>query len=496
MDKNLLIEYLNCRRLPLSQHEGATQLHSALCEIAPDFYLRLLADPVSDVSHKREVLTNLLNPATHEVARQSILELLYEMPLNEALRVISVIRDERVNRSRARELLLSFLIGHEQFPALAATKRQRVIRLLKHALGERTWSSVKRSLASNTVEGEAFLQRMVLRYARHDDHTRARETLNFLAGVSFTPDDPLLKKSLAARKNIDQGEGLPGETLLGLRGIYHQKVPVKKIIYLSAVKNTATRQDGPLTAMYKGALSGQTPQTPEATKEAAPEAKQGLLARLADTFSALVAREAVNAETPAHAEPLEIELLTKALEALPQVEGRLGIVLDLSGSMDASGERLHHPLALALVLVRLLRERVREVVFAQVGGSSSLEQDALPLPEGATDIATSCVEVARQNPQAIFVITDGFENIRPGDTEQVVRGLRQLGLAMPIYQVVPLFSAFEQLAQRRLGESIPLIPVLHEEGVHELLAHALLATSAAVLSAQELTQLQQLLFAR
>ena len=488
MNKNLLIEYLNCRRLPMSQE--AIHLHSALCEEAPDFYLHLLADPAAEVSHKREVLTNLLwNPAAHEVARQHILATLYALPLNEALRVISVIRDERINRSRARELLLGFLIGHEQFPALAATKRQRIVRLLKHALGEQTWSSVKRFLAGTTLEGEAFLQRMVLRYAWNSDTMRAREVLSFLAGVACTPRDPLLTKSLAARQNIEQGEGLPKETLLGLRGIYHKQVPVKKIAYLSAVTPQTVHQDGPLTEYYKAEFSRQAHQSTEA-----PEQEESLLTRLSRVFAA-----SEQEATEAHVSTDEYKvaaLLEQALESVPQVEGRLGIALDLSSSMISSGERLHHPVALALALVRLLRARVRESVFAQIGGSISLDEETLPTPQGVTDIATSIVRVARDQPQALFVITDGYENTRPGDAEQVVQGLRNLGLTMPVCQVVPLFAAFENLSQRKLGANIPVIPVAHEEGVRELLARVMLASANETLSANEVAQLQQLLFAK
>src|SRR5262249_27810017 len=102
--------------------------------------------------------------------------------------VVEVLRTSRTNSHRARQVGLAFLLGHEQFPELAATHRQRVIRLLKHVLGERSWSSACRFLASSTPEGERFLQRKLLGHA--PDAALAREALLFLAGAEVTPTHP------------------------------------------------------------------------------------------------------------------------------------------------------------------------------------------------------------------------------------------------------------------------------------------------------------------
>jgi hypothetical protein len=357
MDKYLLVEYLNCRRLPIAQCEGAAHLHSAICEVAPDFYLSLLADPVTEASHKREILLNFLShPAARECSRQRILTQLYALPVSEALQVIEVIRDQRINRSRARELVLAFLLGHEQFPMLAATKKQRVIRLLKHAMGERTWSSTRRFLAETGEDGEIFLQRELLHYAWNGDAARVREVLSFLSGIEFSPHESILAKSLAARQNLEQGEGLPKETLLGLRGVYHKKIPVKKIHYLSAVDSTSIRTDGPLTVLYKETFFEQaksgtpvattTPPVPESVR------REGPFAVLYQAFAHLFQPETdepspghkgAGSDAQAHtlliAEQNLSDRLARAIESVPLIQGRLAIVLDLSASMVSSGER-------------------------------------------------------------------------------------------------------------------------------------------------------------
>jgi hypothetical protein len=461
----LLLDYLDHRRLPAVTWEDATALHRALCEAAPELYLHLLADPRADVSHKRQVLLTLItHPAARGIAWRSMVEVLRRLPPAEGLQVLDVLRTSMTNRRRAREVGLAFLLGHAQFPDLAAGHRQRLIRLFRHLLGERTWSSCCRYLANKPPEGEAFLRRKLLRFAT--DETLARETLAFLAGVAFTPTHPLLVKSAAARRSIGEGAGLPRETLFGLRVRFQPRPTDSQIRLLAGVEETATRADGPLTALYKKALFG------ELSQEAAAQ-------QLAAQHEHLVA-------------------------TLPLVETRLALVLDLSGSAVSSGERMYHPAALGLALARVLQQRAREVSLHLVGGALhagdaalSLENGALLRPQGASDLASGILEAARQQPQAILVITDGYENLRQGDAAEVARGLRQLGLTMPIYQLLPLFAASEDVSQRVLGEPIQVLPVEHETGVGEVLARLLLADGGpAQLSAQELEQVRRLVVAQ
>ena len=101
----------------------------------------------ADVSHKRQVLLTLItHPAARGIDWRRIVEMLRRLPAALGLQVLDVLRTSMTNRRRAREVGLAFLLGHAQFPDLAAGHRQRVIRLLKHVLGERTWSSASLSM--------------------------------------------------------------------------------------------------------------------------------------------------------------------------------------------------------------------------------------------------------------------------------------------------------------------------------------------------------------
>ena len=148
MDKTLLLAYLDLRRSSLAGNQDGVHLHQTLCEQAPAFYLKLLADPTSEMSHKHEILANVLEQsAAHTIEREQLVATLLRLSLADALAILDGIRRRKINNRRAHDLILSFLLGHQQFPMLAATRKQYIVRLLKHVMGERTWSAATRSSA-------------------------------------------------------------------------------------------------------------------------------------------------------------------------------------------------------------------------------------------------------------------------------------------------------------------------------------------------------------
>jgi hypothetical protein len=459
MDAQLLLAYLDARRSAVTP--AAAQTHRQLCEADPAAYVALIADRAAVISHQREVLANLLTlPSAHRVAVAALRERVAELPAEDRLQVVGVVLARRINSSRARTLLRGVLIDDALLPQFAPTHRQRLIRLLTHLLGEQTWYAIERHLTSPTPEGEVLLTRALLRGA--PDSVRMREALCFLAGVPIEAQDPLLQKRIAARSDIDAGQGLPRETLYGLRGVYHRDLPRARVRTLAAIATDNGRQDGPLTALYKAALLELSVQELEA-------------------------------QLPAH--------LQAAVGGLPKVDSHVAIVLDLSASAAASGERACHPAALGLALARMLSALVARVTLHVVGGgrddgSDIVGQDIAPAPQGVTDLAQALLTVAREKPQVTLLITDGYENLRPGDAALVAEGLRQLGWASVIYEVVPLYVESERLEQRRLGAPIQTITVTHEGEARELLARILLHTHGPALSDGDATLAQDLAIVR
>jgi hypothetical protein len=487
VDKSLLLAYLDGRRRPIGVDPNASERDRALFAQAPELYLDLLADPAAHVSQRREVLVNLLGEPTGErVDREAMLERLRAQPVEEALSILEGIRCSRRSGRRARSLGLSFLLAHDRLAELASSRRTRLVRLLKHLLGERTWSSAVRCLCTGApgalvrpkqsgflpaallerllggqrpehkqvTDPELFLRRTLLRFAKSP--AVAREALRVVAGDVFEPVDPFLARRMAARRDLQQGANLPRETLFGLRGTFHGHVPAARVRFMMAapaVRDLSPR-DGPLTALFKQSLDPTSePLTPDVVSEQVKEVTAGV----------------------------------------PAVDAAVALVLDLSGSAAASGERANHPAALGLALLAVLRDRVREVRLMQVGGSKPLDHSVVARPEGATDLAAAVVAAARERPDAIMICTDGYENVRQGDTASLVAGLRRLGLGLPIFQVVPLFASGEDLSRRALADEIPVLTIRHEMDFGELLARVSLANAPADLLGDDLHRVRRLL---
>ncbi|MCA9072172.1 MAG: VWA domain-containing protein [Planctomycetaceae bacterium] len=472
MNTELIQSFLETRRQPLAASVETIARLDVLCQEAPEFAVKALGDTQTHVSQKAHLLAELVRSS---VDREQIVQQLRKLSDEELLPVVDGLRLRRLNGRRVRDLGLSVLVGHPRFAELTATHRLRLVRIFKHLLGERTWSSVRRFLGMATPEAERFLQTKVLRFA--SDEKVAREALCFLAGLGF--DQPKsaktpwlvvpglkgsssksveftvepLQQSVAARKDLTAGRGMPRVTLMGIRSTYHPSLPKRVVRELTGSVTRRVREDGLITTALKAAMTNKGD----------------------ESLEAIVSR------------------VTKG--ELPEANVQAAVVLDLSGSTVSSGERLYHPAALGLALVGLLQRYVSDLNVFQVGGSVILNGHGIPRPQGASDLATAILKAARTEPEAILIVTDGFENCRQGDAAQVVAGLRRLGVTTTIEQVTPVIAAAEDLSRRRLSEAVPIIPVEHESGVGELTARLLLAGQSSHLDTEALSTVEQLLFA-
>lgn len=438
MSKSLVLHYLDVRRTPLERLPEGAELHRALGELAPRFYRHVPGDGDAHLSHRREALLRLLDAGTPAA---ELADVLRARPAADLLRLFTVFVTRRVNRARARRLGLKLLLNHPELSALVATRRVALERLVRHLLGERAWSAVRRCLTPGANgTSESLLRRLLWGHIAPERIESVREALCVLADVPVEPYDALLRRRLAARADLGDGEGLPRETLFGLRGTFHHDAPASKVRALAAPP-AERPADGPLTAHYKAVWNG-------------------------------VAGDAT--------EPVGV---ASAQAPLP---GRVGIVLDLSASMASSGERAYHPAALGLALVRLLQARVEEVTVHPAGGTAR--------PEGVADLATALIEAARARPEVVLVVTDGYDNCRAGDAGDVADGLRRLTPELLVFQVVPRFAPAEDLSRRRLAESVPLLAIDREDGTGELLARVALAGAGETLNSIEMDRITSFLF--
>jgi hypothetical protein len=151
-----------------------------------------------------------------------------------------------------------------------------------------------------------------------------------------------------------------------------------------------------------------------------------------------------------------------AAAALPVRYANVGVVLDASASMVGSGTQKFRPLAVALAMRDVLVASAANSAFVEATGI--LDEFGMAEPAGDTALAGALVKALKRNPDAVYVLTDGYENAPAGRVDEVLRAARALGVTAPVFQVSPVTGA-EAGGLRRLSEEIAPVPVSRPEAV-------------------------------
>ena len=150
---------------------------------------------------------------------------------------------------------------------------------------------------------------------------------------------------------------------------------------------------------------------------------------------------------------------------LPRFDGTLALVFDTSASTRSYGDREYCCLAQSVAFKLVLEQCCTKVKVYQVGGSA----DVVPIPEGYTDIATSLLDALNGKPDLIAIISDGYENLYPGDLSKVIATLPQIGIETPIVFCHSKFTKQDDLELRRPATNIPQLEFWHQEDFTNLI---------------------------
>jgi hypothetical protein len=175
MKTTLKRPFQSTRRLPAAKTAVGV---NTPCRQPPELWVRMLADKATHARQKARILARL--PRSLEL-QQRIVAVLRNLPDDELLQVLDLLRHSPPSNRYARQLGLRALVGHERFAELAAQDQPRLTRLLHDLLGKRTWTAVRRQLRTSSEEGDRILHARVLRFAADPD--TARDVLCFLAGI-------------------------------------------------------------------------------------------------------------------------------------------------------------------------------------------------------------------------------------------------------------------------------------------------------------------------
>ena len=94
---------------------------------------------------------------------------------------------------------------------------------------------------------------------------------------------------------------------------------------------------------------------------------------------------------------------------------------------------------------------------------------------GDTSMSIELVRLLKDDPEAIFVLTDGYENAPSGRFSQTMAAIARMGIDTPVIQMSPVLAA-ESKGVRSLSPAVAAMPVSRTDALGLGLVKVLLAT--------------------
>jgi hypothetical protein len=402
---------------------------------------------------------NIVNPidwydnGLSDKAVLTALNNLGENGLPYVLRLFVDLKEAKVNNERMRKIVLGFIWGQSNLEFYSMKYRNKLAEILKHVYGQKKTSILLSIAYKNTglhpqvvIGGEkeiAIVNESILRYY-NGTPTDAFKLLLFLfkkdERVTYGAEFPLLAEYQRAKTDISGIKNVPEEVLLGL--ISSVKHPQYATMWATELQRTATKAMVRSTVQVTS-INQQVRQTKSTAKLGVEKVVE---VEKATDFMALYKTGYENGFTN------EIKVAIGKLAEKKKIEGffydNIGIVVDMSASMSGhSVESKNTPKAIA--------DFTAKVLYASAKNTNTVYTDG-----DTTDLATSFIEVLKKEDptrpyDAIFILTDGYENAYDGLTNEVVAIWKaESGRSIPMFQISPITSAEMGANVRVLGNGV------------------------------------------
>ncbi|MFA5207160.1 MAG: hypothetical protein WC428_00520 [Candidatus Paceibacterota bacterium] len=405
---------------------------------------------------------NIVNPidwydnGISDKAVLSALSNLYtENGLPYVLRLFVELKNKKINNERSRKIMLGFIWGQPNIEFYAVKYRNKIAQVLKHVYGLKKTSILlsiaqKQVAINNTIlfnnvysEKEAkIVNECIVRYF-NGDATKAFKLLLFLFKKDNDVDFfefPLLSEYQKAKVDIRGIKSVPEEVLLGL--ISSVKHPQYHTMWSTDLQKEATK------AMIRSTV--EVTSVNQQVRQTKSTAKLGVEKHVelekATDFMALykTGYETIFTEEIRSA-IVKLALKKKINNFFYQ---NIGIVVDDSVSMTGNKlESKNTPRAIA--------DFTSLVLMASANESNRVDTKGF-----ASDLASSFIELLKEErPEkpydAIFIITDGYENAYDGMTNEVIQIWKaESGSVIPIFQISPITGAETGGNVRALGAGV------------------------------------------
>lgn len=403
---------------------------------------------------------NIVNPidwydnGISDKAVLTALNNLGENGLPYVLRLFVSLKDAKINNQRSAKIALSFIWGQSNLEFYAMKYRNKLAQVLRHVYGQKK-TSILLSIAQKQVnlhgtvligdEKEVkIVNDCILKYF-NGDAEKAFKLLLFLFkrdnGVNFNATQfPLLSEYQKAKSDITGIKTVPEEVLLGL--ISSTRHPQYHSMWATKLQREATkaliRKNVEVTSVNQQVRQTKSTAKLGVEKTVDLEKATDFLALYKTGYETRFTPEITSA----------IDKLAEKKKILGFFYQNVGIVVDMSNSMNGhQAESKNTPKAVADFTAKVLQKSAVNSVVHYTDGEVS-------------DLATGFVELLKaENPQkpydAIFILTDGYENAYDGLTNEVISIFTaESGRSLPIFQISPITGAETGGNVRKLGQNV------------------------------------------
>ena len=380
-----------------------------------------------------------------------------ESGLPYVLRLFVDLKNEKVNNERTRKIVLGFIWGQDNLEFYALKYRNKIAEILKHAYGVKKTSILLSIAQKHAIRGNSMLigsqkelsivNESILKYY-NGDALKAFKLLLFLfkrdVGSNFVGIDysefPLLSEYQKAKTDITGIKIVPEEVLIGM--ISSTSHPQYHSLW-----STKVQREGTKALIRKNVTVTSVNQQVRQTKSTAKlGVEKHVEVEKATDYLALYKTGYENTFTP------ELKTAINKLAEKKKIDGffykSIGIIVDDSVSMTGNkNESKNTPRAIADFTAKVLGKSADCATFVKT-------------KDEVTDLASSFIELLKSentaNPyDAIFILTDGYENAYDGLTNEVISVWKsETQRDIPMFQISPITSAEMGAKVRKLGSDV------------------------------------------
>lgn len=376
--------------------------------------------------------------------------------INAFLDLTSYKDGKRINNARTRRIVLSSILNHPNIELWSVKYKNKLSKILTHMWGTKVTGVIRKILTNNdhknlNRDDSSFVKKHITRYIDeliiHVDKDAIFDCVAFILGIRGNSELPLLKAFENAKSDIKHGAPLPLEVLEGIASQYHPNVTKADLLNLANKAKTITTK--------------QAKNIQRVAKQAGVKVKfDPLKSNMVDLYIYAFEMGMSNDITNALEKKAE-----KVSGSLPFRYNNIGILVDDSESERGSETQKLRPLASTLATRDVLFKcGLKRAHIATVSKRSTTPFN-LMRPVGDTSLAEGLIALLQKEPDAVFVISDGYENAPSGRFHEALSLARKIGCRTPVYHVNPVASSDSGHGTRQLSKNVPVIPVNKPESI-------------------------------